>query len=191
MPKNKKKTHNDELPGEGRPPELTLGCFFKEAKPKRRPTALVDATAKQAKSNETGDIETELGYEPPKIHLQAVPSFPLLGHTSSAGLGHDFSSQDETSSSSKEDKSTTPSFKIMRTKKGGFPIYLEKRAKGKKVTVLRQVTGESKTLLQILKTKFGTGGLLKPGEVEIQGDFETKLLKYLQENRSYMVPYKS
>lgn len=63
-----------------------------------------------------------------------------------------------------------PAFRVSRTRKGGLPIFLEKRANGKPATVIRNVTGDADALLTLLKKKCGAGGTIRDGDVEIQGD---------------------
>ena len=82
-----------------------------------------------------------------------------------------------------------PKFFIRRTKKGGVPVKVESRASGKKVTLIENVEGDAKKLLQELKNKFGTGGLLKEGVIELQGDCLVKVTKYLNLNKQLLKPY--
>ena len=218
MPKKSTKaTKEKKEEGEGRPPDLTLASFIKDAKPRglkksarlseedeATPSPLWATQPHQAGGQDgSAFLEVENSGLPEEVHCRiGAKEDAERGAGKLQGLAMADEPGKETSSSGGKPSGSTATqkggasaastddFKIMRTKKGGYPIYLEKRAKGKKVTVIRQVKGSSKHLLQILKTKFGTGGLTKPGEVEIQGDFETKLLKFLKENSQYMVQYK-
>ncbi len=61
-------------------------------------------------------------------------------------------------------------YHVERTKKGGYDITFERRAKGKGVTVLRRVQGDSETLLTALKKKCGAGGTSHDDSIELQGD---------------------
>lgn len=70
-------------------------------------------------------------------------------------------------------------FFVKRTKKGKLPISYENRAKGKKVTVISNVTGDSGLLLQELKKKIGAGGVVRGDTVEIQGDHQIVVEKFL------------
>ena len=186
MPKKRLQSTKHEDEGEKRPQQITLGCFIKPAKARGKAQ-----TEKQSDSFE--------GKQTPHCLGASLPA-QAATHDSN-GLPDGGARQESerllktsvecTSSAAFEEGDEETGFKVMRTKKGGFPIYLEKRAKGKKVTVVRQVSGNSKSLLQTLKTKFGTGGLVKPGEVEIQGDFEEKLIKYFKENTHFLVQYNS
>ena len=75
--------------------------------------------------------------------------------------------------------SGTVGFSVKRTKKGKLPISYENRAKGKKVTVISNVTGDSGILLQELKKKIGAGGVVRGDTVEIQGDHQAVVEKFL------------
>ena len=69
---------------------------------------------------------------------------------------------------------TTPTsasaYSIGKTKKGGLPVRVESRSKGKKVTVVFNVTGDLKLLLSELKQAAGSGGVVREDTIEIQGD---------------------
>ena len=62
-------------------------------------------------------------------------------------------------------------------------IALEKRKKGKVVTLVRNLAlpdGDIRTLAKQLKTMCGTGGTSKNGEIELQGDCRDRVRAYLQ-----------
>ncbi len=61
-------------------------------------------------------------------------------------------------------------FEVAKTRKGGWPVALEKRGKGKVVTVVRNVSSGGGALLALLKKRCGAGGTLREDGVEIQGD---------------------
>lgn len=67
---------------------------------------------------------------------------------------------------------TTPSgYTVHGTKKGGIPIKVETRNKGKLVTVVGNVTGNVDALRQELQQALGAGGVCRErGCVEIQGN---------------------
>ena len=78
---------------------------------------------------------------------------------------------------------------VRRTKKGSFPLRVEKRSSGKKVTIVDNLVGNSKALLQDMKNKFGTGGIIKEDSLELQGDCLHKVSKYFNENKEIIVSY--
>ena len=86
-----------------------------------------------------------------------------------------------TRSTSKEEEKTneTIGFAVKRTKKGKIPISYENRAKGKKVTVVSNVTGDPGILLHELKKKIGAGGVVRGETVEIQGDHQVLVENFL------------
>lgn len=61
-------------------------------------------------------------------------------------------------------------YRIGRTRKGGYDIVFERRAKGKGVTVIRRVQGDAKALLKVFKKKCGAGGTVHADTIELQGD---------------------
>merc|ERR1719319_425749 len=67
----------------------------------------------------------------------------------------------------------TAPYTIGKTKKGGLPVRVESRNKGKKVTVVFNVTGDLKLLLSELKQAAGSGGVVREDTLEIQGDKQT------------------
>lgn len=64
------------------------------------------------------------------------------------------------------------SFRVRGTKKGSIPVTVERRALGKKVTVIENVSGDADALLRMLKSRLGTGGTRRgsTSTVEIAGD---------------------
>ena len=67
---------------------------------------------------------------------------------------------------------------------GVIRVFLERKGrKGKSVTVLRGLPGDAasqKALLKQLKSKLGTGGALKDGVIEIQGDHRDRVVTILE-----------
>lgn len=73
-------------------------------------------------------------------------------------------------------------YHVTGSKKGGFPVAVEKRSCGKKVTVIRNVVGDRSALLSGLKKKLGCGGVVNnDGSVEVQGERQPAVEKYLTE----------
>lgn len=71
-------------------------------------------------------------------------------------------------------------YQVAKTRKGGWPVFVERRAAGKVVTVIRNVSGDAEALLSTLKRKCGAGGVVRDGEVEIQGDHRARIEAFLQ-----------
>ena len=58
---------------------------------------------------------------------------------------------------------------------------VEKR-KNHKVTVIRNVEGDAAALIAELKNALGAGGVARGGEVEIQGDHEARVVRFLSDS---------
>ena len=71
-------------------------------------------------------------------------------------------------------------YRVERTKKGGYDIAFERRAKGKGVTVLRRVQGDGEALMKKLKKKCGAGGTFHEDSIELQGDQRTAIERLLR-----------
>lgn len=76
-----------------------------------------------------------------------------------------------------------PGFQVQRTRKGGFPVFLEKRPNGKNVTVIRNISGDLEGLLSQLKKLCGAGGTVREGAIEIQGDHRERVEAFLRPGR--------
>jgi translation initiation factor 1 (eIF-1/SUI1) len=72
-----------------------------------------------------------------------------------------------------------PIFAVAKTRKGGWPVSLEKRPGGRVVTVIHNVTGDAQALLSLLRKRCGVGGALRDGTVELQGDQRSKVASFL------------
>ena len=83
-----------------------------------------------------------------------------------------------------ETTNETVGFFVKRTKKGKLPISYENRAKGKKVTVISNVSGDPAILLHELKKKIGAGGVVRGESVEIQGDHQVLVENFLRSHKS-------
>jgi translation initiation factor 1 (eIF-1/SUI1) len=71
-------------------------------------------------------------------------------------------------------------FRVERTKKGNYPVFLEKRAAGKTVTIVRNLSGATEALLALLRKHCAAGGKAFADSVEIQGDHCTKVETFLR-----------
>ena len=76
-------------------------------------------------------------------------------------------------------------FTMTRTRKGGFPIHLEKRAGGKCVTVVGGLSGDLPPLLKNLRKLCGSGGVLRDEGLELQGDHCEKLETFFKNNAKH------
>jgi len=92
--------------------------------------------------------------------------------------------------------STDPDWKPNPAKKAGQnqksynPVYIERERKGrggKTVTTISNLRGDLKPLLKELRIFCGSGGTLKNGIIEIQGDQREKIAQYLEQKG---IPFK-
>ncbi len=74
------------------------------------------------------------------------------------------------------------SYRVARTRKGGWPVSFEKRAAGKLVTIIRNVSGDGKLLLKALRKHCATGGVWREDAIELQGDHRDKVMSFLEKN---------
>ena len=80
---------------------------------------------------------------------------------------------------------TTPQPKVKPPEKQRAILSIEKRKKGKVVTLIRNLAlsdTDLKDLARTLKTACGTGGTAREGEIELQGDCRDRAKSYLQQN---------
>jgi len=68
---------------------------------------------------------------------------------------------------------------VGRTRKGGWPLRMEKRAGGKSATIIGNVQGDGVALLKAMKKVCAAGGRHSDTEVEIQGDHVDRIARYL------------
>jgi len=119
----------------------------------------IDATrpASSLTSNPFSQLSTTL---PEKLHESSGPALPH-----------------------REPRKSEPQarFRVKRTRKGGYPILLEKRAAGKCVTIVRNLSGDAEALLALLKKHCAAGGKAFAESVEIQGDHRTKVEAFFRE----------
>ena len=158
MPKRSRKGVK-ESENDGRPPELTFASFL---------TGSVTSQSSQVLDETCSE---DFGASTASRARGAV-GFSGLGSGVEANL-----KQGETSEK-------TLGFFVQRTKKGKLPISYENRAKGKKVTVIANVSGDANILLQELKKKIGVGGVVRGETVELQGDHQVQVEKFLLNHKS-------
>ena len=156
MPKRSRKGVK-ESENDGRPPELTFASFL--------------TGSLTSQSSQVLDEPCSEDFGASTASRGAV-GFSGLGSGAEANL-----KQGETSEK-------TLGFFVQRTKKGKLPISYENRAKGKKVTVIANVSGDANILLQELKKKIGTGGVVRGETVELQGDHQVQVEKFLLNHKS-------
>lgn len=66
-------------------------------------------------------------------------------------------------------------YRVTKTRKGNLPVFVEKRGRGKVVTVIRNIEGDADALLHLLKRRCGAGGVRRDDSIEIQGDHREKV----------------
>ncbi|GMW02434.1 MAG: hypothetical protein AMXMBFR84_35700 [Candidatus Hydrogenedentota bacterium] len=71
-------------------------------------------------------------------------------------------------------------FQVGKTRKGGWPISVERRGNGW-VTIVGNVQGDAESLLRRLRKHCASGGTARAGEIEIQGDHRNKVSAALDE----------
>lgn len=74
----------------------------------------------------------------------------------------------------------TLSFSIEKTRKGGYPIFVEKRGGNKQVTIIRNLSGDLKSLLATLRKHCSAGGVVRRDALELQGDHRTRVEEFLK-----------
>ena len=115
-----------------------------------------------------------------------IPSDPSpgnLSHNPFAGLAGAVPEnlpQHETTRETPSRAAPTRPWTVGKTRKGGFAISIERRAKGKQVTVLRNVSGDAEALLRALKKRCGAGGVVREGAIERQGDHQAAVLEFVK-----------
>ena len=172
MPKRQKESKL--LPREGRPTGgLNLGDFLAAKVPQTQKTTqqhqlpsslesdfpnLSLSSSSEAKTNSTPGVWGR------GVSSTSTPSViennKVLTNSSATTTASASTPPVATSSSDPSDKNRLP-YTISKTKKGSLPIRLESRNKGKKVTVIFNVTGDAKELLKELKHAAGCGGVIR------------------------------
>ena len=181
MPKKQKQSK--AIPGEEKAPGLSLADFMTVAPPrgsKKNPNS--DTTGASNNFPELGQLSQTL----PVVGQGSSATSSCWGSKSSlvtetvAAVRKDVVDDVKEAEDKKVEKPTGLSYTIGKTKKGSLPIRVENRNKGKKVTVIFNVTGNLKELLSELKHAAGSGGVVKDDTVEIQGDKSEFVEKFLK-----------
>ncbi|XP_028398242.1 uncharacterized protein LOC114521870 [Dendronephthya gigantea] len=73
-------------------------------------------------------------------------------------------------------------YTVTRTKKGKLPITYENRSKGKKVTVVSNISGNAELLLVELRKRLGVGGVSRGTFIELQGDQQKFVEQFLNKH---------
>ncbi len=76
-----------------------------------------------------------------------------------------------------------PPYTVEKTRKGHYALSVENRGGGKKVTLLRGVTGDAAVLLTRLRKYCGTGGSIEEDAVLLQGDQREKITQFLNRDK--------
>lgn len=71
-------------------------------------------------------------------------------------------------------------YTVTRTKKRKLPITYENRSKGKKVTVVSNITGNAEVLVVELRKRLGVGGVSRGTFIELQGDQQKFVEQFLK-----------
>jgi translation initiation factor 1 (eIF-1/SUI1) len=69
-------------------------------------------------------------------------------------------------------------YTVTKTKKGKWPVRMEKRG-NKVVTVVANVSGDTKALLKALQKHLGVGGKAEPDNIQVQGEHVAKVEAFL------------
>jgi translation initiation factor 1 len=81
------------------------------------------------------------------------------------------------------DSGEAPETETLPPQKQNLIVMLDrKQRKGKEVTLIKGFVGNEEDLKELarrLKTKLGTGGSAKDGEIIIQGDFRERVMEFL------------
>ena len=129
-------------------------------------------------------------FPPPSCYNRGMKKFVgagespgKLAHNPFAGLAGAVPGdlpQQETTPGNPEPAAPIRPWAVDKTRKGGFAISLEHRAKGKQVTVVRNVSGDADALLRELKKRCGAGGVARQEAIELQGDHQAAVLEFLK-----------
>ena len=174
MPKRQKESKL--LPGEGRPSGgLNLGDFLVKPKQSAPAPSSEDFPSLSSSSSIATKSSPCWSHSPPNNIIQTQSQSSIK----SDGANDVENTQDSSSSTHQ-----LP-YSIAKTKKGSVPIRLENRNKGKKVTVIFNVSGDARELLKELKHAAGCGGVIKDDTVELQGEKVDLIEKFIRKKMNW------
>ena len=81
-------------------------------------------------------------------------------------------------------KPSRDAFHVVKSRKGNWPVAIERRGGGKVVTLLRNVEGDAGALLAALRRHCGAGGALREEGIESQGDQRGKITAFLERQKN-------
>lgn len=74
-------------------------------------------------------------------------------------------------------------WRVAKTRKGGWPLSIERRPGNKVVTVVAGVERGGEQLVKALKKRCGAGGVRHGDVIEIQGDHREAIAAFLDESK--------
>ena len=181
MPKKQKQSKT--IPGEEKAPGFSLCDFMTVAPP--RGSKKTAGTTNAVTSDQFPELG-QLGQALPGVSQDRSTtsscwgSKPSVVTETAAVVSQDVADITTAQAETKPEKPRGLPYTIGKTKKGSLPIRVENRNKGKKVTVIFNVSGNLKELLSELKHAAGSGGVVKDDTVEIQGDKSEFVEKFLK-----------
>ena len=172
MPKRQKESNF--LPGEGRPSGgLNLGDFLMKPRQSALPSDDFPCLSSPA-SSLVSQSSSCWGQSSSNDFTQTLPQLDK------SDVANEVQNTHESLSSTNQ-----LSYSIAKTKKGSIPIRTENRNKGKKVTVIFNVSGDARELLKELKHAAGCGGVIKDDTVELQGEKVDLVEKFIRKKMNW------
>lgn len=121
--------------------------------------------------------------KPPAKRIDTGKGTPLDYQPFAALVGNDVPASAEPPAQTKAAPAPQPTaspYKVTKSRKGNWPLQVERRAGGKFVTIVNNIEGDGNALLRDLRKFCGAGGVLREGAVEIQGDQSEKVKRFLE-----------
>eukprot|EP00092_Neocalanus_flemingeri_P093544 GFUD01118897.1.p1 GENE.GFUD01118897.1~~GFUD01118897.1.p1 ORF type:complete len:183 (-),score=63.49 GFUD01118897.1:59-607(-) len=177
MPKKQKQSKL--IPGEEKPPGISLGDFMTVAPPRGSKKTSSGVKVGVEEFPDLGQAQTVPNSDNGVGVSSCWGSRPSVATAAVEVVRTDTANATPAVDNKTEKPSGLP-YTIGKTKKGSLPIRVENRNKGKKVTVIFNVSGNLKELLSELKHAAGSGGVVREDTVEIQGDKSEFVEKFLK-----------